>query len=144
MKTLSDIRCRDVLNSWLINFRKRVELAYWLACPPLVLSVMGLLPARVIPNTVKKIIQTASLFVTHVLGYVFDITACLSKRPGSVRNCLLGHTLKRSPGINCKSRVLYSGPEFLSSATWPLMQKNHYNGLNTTFTVDVAIEYCTV
>ena len=30
-----------------------------------------------------------------------------------------GHALKRSPGINRKSRVLYPGPGFLSSATWP-------------------------
>ena len=27
--------------------------------------------------------------------------------------------LKRSPGIIRKSRVLYPGPGFLSSATWP-------------------------
>ena len=44
-------------------------------------------------------------------------------------NCLWGHALKRSPGINCKSRVLYPGPGFLSSATWPSMPKKHYNGL---------------
>ena len=30
--------------------------------------------------------------------------------------------LKRSPGINCKSRVSYPGPGFLSSA-WPSMPK---------------------
>ena len=36
------------------------------------------------------------------------------------------HAMKRSPGINRKSRVLYPGPEFLSSATWPLMPKKHY------------------
>ena len=39
-----------------------------------------------------------------------------------------GHALKRSPGINCKSRVLYPGPGFLSSAAWPLLPKKHYNG----------------
>ena len=27
------------------------------------------------------------------------------------------------------SRVLYHGPGFLSSATWPLLPKKHYNGL---------------
>ena len=35
--------------------------------------------------------------------------------------------LKRS-GINCRSRVLYTGSGFLSSVTWPLMQKKHFNG----------------
>ena len=40
-------------------------------------------------------------------------------------NCLWGHALKRSPWIIHKNRVLYLGPGFLSSATWPLA----YNGL---------------
>ena len=44
-------------------------------------------------------------------------------------NCLWGHALKRSPGINRKSRVSYPGPGFLSSATWPSLPKKHYNGL---------------
>ena len=43
---------------------------------------------------------------------------CLLKRSGSVWNSLWGHVLKRSPGINRKSRVLYPSPGFLSSATW--------------------------
>ena len=43
-------------------------------------------------------------------------------------NCLWGHALKRSPRINCKSRV--SCPGFLSSATWPSLPKKHYKGLN--------------
>ena len=47
----------------------------------------------------------------------------------SVWNCLWGNALKRSPGINRKSRVSYPGPGFLSSATWPSLQKKHYNGL---------------
>ena len=38
-------------------------------------------------------------------------------RPGSVWNCLWGHALIRSLGINRKSRELHPGPEFLSSAT---------------------------
>ena len=54
----------------------------------------------------------------------------LSKRPGSVWNCLWGNALKRSPGIIRKSRVSYPGPGFLSSATWPLLPKKHYYGLN--------------
>ena len=54
-------------------------------------------------------------------------TARLSKRPGSVWNCLWGHALKRAPGINRKSRASYPGPGFLSSATW--LPKKHYNGL---------------
>ena len=39
----------------------------------------------------------------------------------SVWNCLLGHALKRFPGINRECRVLHTGPGLLSSATWPLM-----------------------
>ena len=50
-------------------------------------------------------------------------------------NCLWGHALKRSPGINRKSRVSYPGPGFLSSATWPWLPKKHYNGLNQTNTL---------
>ena len=41
--------------------------------------------------------------------------------------CRWGHELKRSPGINRKSRVLYAGPSFLSSAT--CLFEKHYNGL---------------
>ena len=52
---------------------------------------------------------------------------CL-KGSGSVWNCLWGYALKRSPGINHKSRVLYPNPVFLSSVTWPSMPKKH-NGL---------------
>ena len=69
---------------------------------------------------------------THALGLEFGSAAQLSKRPGSVWNCLWGNALKRSPGIIRKSRVSYPGPEFLSSATWPSLPKKHYNGLNQT------------
>ena len=68
----------------------------------------------------------------HALGLEFGSAAQLSKRPGSVWNCLWGNALKRSPGIIRKSRVLYPGPGFLSSATWPSLPKKHYNGLNQT------------
>ena len=68
----------------------------------------------------------------HALGLEFGSAARLSKRPGSVWNCLWGNALKRSPGIIRKSRVSYPGPGFLSSATWPLLPKKHYNGLNQT------------
>ena len=57
-------------------------------------------------------------------------------------NCLKGRVvcgtvygemhLKKSPGINRKSRVSYPGPGFLSSAAWPSLPKKHYNGLNQT------------
>ena len=66
------------------------------------------------------------------LGLEFGSAAQLSKRPGSVWNCLWGNALKRSPGIIRKSRVSYPGPGFLSSATWPSLPKKHYNGLNQT------------
>ena len=68
----------------------------------------------------------------HALGLEFGSAAQLSKRPGSVWNCLWGNALKRSPGIIRKSRVSYPGPRFLSSATWPSLPKKHYNGLNQT------------
>ena len=68
----------------------------------------------------------------HALGLEFGSAARLSKRPGSVWNCLWGNALKRSPGIIRKSRVSYPGPVFLSSATWPSLPKKHYNGLNQT------------
>ena len=68
----------------------------------------------------------------HALGLEFGSAAQLSKRPGSVWNCLWGNALKRSPGIIHKSRVSYPGAGFLSSATWPLLPKKHYNGLNQT------------
>ena len=67
---------------------------------------------------------------SNALGLESDSAARLSKSPGSVWNCLWGHALKRSPGINRKSRVSYPGPGFLSSATWPSLPKKHYNGLN--------------
>ena len=68
----------------------------------------------------------------HALGLEFGSADQLSQRPGSVWNCLWGNALKRSPGIIRKSRVSYPGPGFLSSATWPLLPKKHYNGLNQT------------
>ena len=68
----------------------------------------------------------------HALGLEFGSAAQLSKRPGSVWNCLWENALKRSPGIIRKSRVSYPGPGFLSSATWPTLPKKHYNGLNQT------------
>ena len=76
----------------------------------------------------------------HALGLEFGNAAQLSKMPGSVWNCLWGNALKRSPGIIRKSRVSYPGPEFLSSATWPSLPKNHYNGLNQT-KPDIYIYY---
>ena len=68
----------------------------------------------------------------HALGLEFGSAAQLSKRPGSVWNCLWGNALKISPGIIRKSRVSYPGPGFLSSATWTSLPKKHYNGLNQT------------
>ena len=44
-------------------------------------------------------------------------------------NCIWGHVLKRSLGINHESRVFYPISGFLSIDTWPLMPKKHYNGL---------------
>ena len=44
-------------------------------------------------------------------------------------NCLWAHALKRSPGINRKSRVWYPVPGLLSSATWRSLPKKRFNGL---------------
>ena len=68
----------------------------------------------------------------HALGLGFGSSAQLSKRPGSVWNCLWGNALKRSPRIIRKSRLSYPCPGFLSSATWPMLPKKYYNGLNQT------------
>ena len=68
----------------------------------------------------------------YALGLEFGSAAQLSKRSGSVWNCLWGNALKRSPGIIRESRVSYPGPGFLSSATWPSVPKKHYNELNQT------------
>ena len=76
---------------------------------------------------IRTVHSTSDLRLT---GLEFGSAAQLSKRPGSVLNCLWGNALKRSPGIIRKSRVLYPGPGFLSSATWPSLPKKHYNGLN--------------
>ena len=77
----------------------------------------------------------------HALGLEFGSAAQLSKRPGSVLNCLWGNALKRSPGIIRKSRVSYPGPGFLSSATWPSLPKKHYNGLKTQLTTQAIMEW---
>ena len=74
-------------------------------------------------------VQTASLHGMHASRLEFGSAAQLSKRPGSVCNCIWGNALKRSPGIIRKSRVSYPGPGFLSSVTWPSLPKKHYNGL---------------
>ena len=90
---------------------------------------MGSRPGQVIPKNIIKMVQTASLHCMHALGYEFNSAARLSKRQGSVWNGLWGHAFKRSPGISRKSRVLYPGPGFLSSAIWPSLPKKYCNGL---------------
>ena len=61
----------------------------------------------------------------------------------NVANCLWGHELKRSLGINHKRRVLYPGHRFLSSATWPSILKTHYNGLiNQSINQTIFGDWC--
>ena len=68
-------------------------------------------------------VQSASLHVTQCIRVgVWQFSPTFQK-------CLWGHALKKSPGINRKSRVLYPDPGFLSSATWHSLPKKHYNGL---------------
>ena len=76
------------------------------------------------------------------LGLELSSAVQLSKRLGSVWNCLWGNALKRSPGIIRKSRVLYPSPGFLSSATWPPLSKKPYNGLNQICQVVYGTVYC--
>ena len=64
----------------------------------------------------------------NALGLEFGSAAQLSKRPGSVWNCLWGNALKRSPGINRKSRVTYPGPgfhEWFGLQSYPFIE-NYY------------------
>ena len=63
------------------------------------------------------------------VGLVVSLSTSHMVRPASVWNCVRGHALKISPGINRKRTVWYPGPVFLSSATLPLLPKKHYNEL---------------
>ena len=82
---------------------------------------------RVIPKAIIKMVQIASLLGAKALVHQFDTVTRQCKRPGSVWNCLWGHALKRSPGINRKSRLSYPDPGFISSSTWSLMPKKQSN-----------------
>ena len=66
----------------------------------------------------------------EIQNTVFDLITAPTLITAPPLNCLWGNALKRSPGVIRKSRVSYPGPGFLSSATWPLLLKKHYNGLN--------------
>ena len=59
----------------------------------------------------------------YCVGLAQSVASVSASRTGK-----WGNALKRSPGIIRKSRVLYTGPGFLSSATWPSLPKKHYNG----------------
>ena len=94
-------------------------------------TTVKFLKCQVIPKTIIKMIQTASLLGMNAPGLVFGSAARLSKRLESVWNCLWGQTFKRDPGIICKSRVFYPGPGFISSATciWHSLSKKQNIGL---------------
>ena len=63
-------------------------------------------------------VQTASLHVTQCVRVgVWQCSPTFQKAGWCMWNCQWGHALKY-PRINLKSRVLYPGPGFLSSATW--------------------------
>ena len=65
----------------------------------------------------------------NALVLEFGSAARLSKRLGSVWNCLWGHALKRSPGINRKIRVSYPCPGCLLVLHGFFCRKKHYSGL---------------
>ena len=58
----------------------------------------------------------------------------LAVQPCYIKGCVVRGTVyvdmhyKDLFGSNCKSKVLYSAPGFLSSATWPIMLKKHSHG----------------
>ena len=67
----------------------------------------------------------------HAMRYdrsLIVLPDCLKGRGvcGTHLNCLWGGALKRSPGIIRKSRILYPGPGYLSSASWPLLPKPNF------------------
>ena len=53
----------------------------------------------------------------------------LRVQPDCLKDRVVCGSMHRSLGINRKCRVLFPGPGFLSSSTWPLMPKNNSNGL---------------
>ena len=68
-------------------------------------------------------------------------SALLSKKQGSEWNSLWGHALKRPPGIIRKSRVLYSDPGFLFSATWHLLPKKYFHGFSNQYELVNPFKY---
>ena len=75
----------------LYRFKYRVRMALWLACAYLIHYVVGLHPSLVISKTIIRMVQTASLFGTQVLGYEFGSANLQCKRFGNVWNYLWGH-----------------------------------------------------
>ena len=84
------------------------------------------------PQTISlglKIIETKSSLIHQLVGLTLVVSMSTSHMVGRGFASRPGHALKRSPGINCKSRELYHGPGLLSSGTWPSLPIKHYNGL---------------
>ena len=73
-------------------------------------------------NYASCIANLLPLFIRTIAGFL-------------ILSCLWEHALKRSLGIIRKSRVSYSGPGFLSSATWSSLPKKHYNVLINQSTI---------
>ena len=67
----------------------------------------------------------------NALGLDFGSAALLSKRAGSVWNCLWGHALKLKRDRSQEYGIdnLYPGPGFISSGTWPSLPKKHFYSL---------------
>ena len=84
----------------------------------------GRCPSWVIPKTIIKMVQTVPLVGTKALGWEFD----------SVK-LFMGTCPFKISRIICKRKVSYPSQGFLSSATWPVMPKKHYNGLINRFTL---------
>ena len=53
------------LARYMYNTQDHVGLAEWLACPPLTQLIVSSPPDRVIPKTIIKMVQTASLHGTQ-------------------------------------------------------------------------------
>ena len=77
------------------NSLQQGTMSGWLSglCVHLTQKVVGSCTGRVIPKTIIKMVQAASLHCTHALGLEFDSATRLSKRLGIVWKCLWGHAL---------------------------------------------------
>ena len=71
-----------------------IGLAQWLACPPLTGRSLVRILAGSYQRPSSKWYKLPPFMTRNALGLEFDSAVRLSKRPGSVWNCLWGNALK--------------------------------------------------